>query len=51
MILEQVQSHPQRPELYMDKIITPHEMVPESDKKIIKRILLKEIAISPEIFS
>lgn len=51
MILEQVQSHPQRTELYIDKIIIPHERVSESDKKIIKRILLKEIATSPEIFS
>jgi len=47
MILEQVLSHPEKPEIFIDKIIVPHEYVLDSDKKIIKRILLKELAISP----
>ena len=42
MILEQVRSHPESPDLFIDQVITPNEMVSESDKKIIRRILLKE---------
>ena len=49
MILEQVQSHPQRPELFINKIIVPNEYVLESDKKIVNRILLRELAIGPLI--
>jgi len=51
MILEQVRSHPERPDLFINQVITPHEGVSESDKKIIKRILLKELTRNPEIFS
>ena len=51
MILEQVKRHPQRPDLFINQIITPHEHVSESEKKIIRRILLKELAKLPEIFS
>lgn len=46
MILEQVQSHPYRPETFINKIIVPHEYVLESDKRKINRILLKELAIT-----
>ena len=46
MILEQVQSHPQRDDIYINNIITPHEFVKEQDKKIINRILFKEVALT-----
>ena len=51
MILEQVRSHPERPDLFINQVITPHEMVSESDKKIIRRILLKEFTRTHEILS
>jgi len=44
MILEQVLPHPLRDELYINQIVTPHNEVNESDKIIINRILLKEVA-------
>jgi hypothetical protein len=44
MILEEVLPHPLRDELYINKIVTPHNEVKESDKIIINRILLKEVA-------
>ena len=51
MILEQVRSHPERPDLFINKVIIPHEGVSESDKTIIKRILLKELTRTPDLFS
>ncbi|MHA1884432.1 MAG: hypothetical protein ACXAAI_08300 [Promethearchaeota archaeon] len=44
MILEEVLPHPLRDDLYINQIVTPHNEVKESDKNIIKRILLKEVA-------
>ena len=44
MILEEVLSHPTRDDIYINQIITPHTEVRESDKTIINRILLKEVA-------
>ncbi|MFX1326204.1 MAG: hypothetical protein ACFE8N_14735 [Promethearchaeota archaeon] len=44
MTLEQVLSHPTRDDIYINQIITPHNEVKESDKIIINRILLKEVA-------
>ncbi|MFX0030262.1 MAG: hypothetical protein ACFE8B_13710 [Candidatus Hermodarchaeota archaeon] len=44
MILEEVLSHPTREDIYINQIITPHTEVRESDKIIINRILLKEVA-------
>ena len=44
MILEQVMPHPTRPEIYINEIITPHNEVKETDKIIINRILLIEVA-------
>jgi len=44
MILEEVLPHPSRDELYVNQIVTPHNEVKESDKIIINRILLKEVA-------
>jgi hypothetical protein len=44
MLLEQVLSHPQRDDIYINQIITPHNKVSPSDKQIVNRILLKEVA-------
>ncbi|MFX1278050.1 MAG: hypothetical protein ACFFCI_22470 [Promethearchaeota archaeon] len=44
MILEEVLGHPTRDDIYINQIITPHNEVRESDKNIINRILLKEVA-------
>ena len=44
MILEEVLPHPSRDELYINQIVTPHNEVKESDKIIINRILLMEVA-------
>ncbi|MHA2005867.1 MAG: hypothetical protein ACXABO_00020 [Promethearchaeota archaeon] len=44
MILEEVLSHPFRDDIYINQIVTPYEDVKESDKNIINRILLKEVA-------
>lgn len=43
MILEEVQSHPDRDDMYIDKVITAAEYVKEKDKMIINNILLEEI--------
>ena len=44
IMLEEVLPHPTRIDLYIDQIVTSYEEVKESDKKLINRILLKEIA-------
>ncbi|MFX1256933.1 MAG: hypothetical protein ACFFAN_03670 [Promethearchaeota archaeon] len=44
MILEEVKCHPYREDIYSNKIITPHELIKEREKKIINKILLKVIA-------
>lgn len=44
MLLEEVPPHPFRDEIYINTVITPHEEVKNSDKLMVKRILLKEIA-------
>jgi len=44
MILEEVLPHPSRDEIYINQIVTPYNEVKESDKIIINRILLKEVA-------
>ena len=44
MLLEEVLSHPTRDDIYINQIITPHSEVRESDKNVINRILLKEVA-------
>ena len=41
MILEEVQAHPVRPDLFINKIVTSHEDVQENDRSKIKKILLK----------
>ena len=45
MILEEVETHPYRDDLFIDRIITPHYLIREEDKKIINRILKTEFAI------
>ena len=44
MILEEVEPHPYRDDLFIDRIITPDFLVREEDKKIINRILIREFA-------
>ncbi len=44
MILEEVPSHPFRDDIYINSVITPYDEVKNSDKMMVKRILLKEIA-------
>jgi hypothetical protein len=46
MILEQVLPHQYRDDIYIDQVITPHEKVSTTDKIIVNRMLLREIAIS-----
>ena len=45
MILEEVPPHPFRDDIYINTVITPYDEVKNSDKMMVKRILLKEIAI------
>ena len=45
MILEEVEDHPYRDDIYINNIITPHDLIKEKDKKIINHILLREIAL------
>ena len=41
MILEEVQEHPKRSDLFLNKIITPHNEVNERDRSKVKKILSK----------
>ena len=43
-MLEEVLSHPFREDIYINQIVTAQDEVIESEKIIINRILLKEIA-------
>jgi len=45
MILEEVECHPYRDDIYLNNIITPHDLIKDTDKKIINRILLREVTI------
>ena len=45
MILEEVECHPYRDDIYLNNIITPHDLIKEKDKQIINRILLREIVV------
>ena len=45
MILEEVEPHPYRNDLFIDRIITPHSLVREEDKRIVNRILIKEFTL------
>ncbi len=44
MILEQVMPHSHRDDIYINEIITPHNEITQSDKQMVNRILLKEVA-------
>ncbi|MFX1304152.1 MAG: hypothetical protein ACFE9X_12425 [Promethearchaeota archaeon] len=44
MILVKVMSHPNRDDIYINEIITPHNEITQSDKQMVNRILLKEVA-------
>ncbi len=44
MHLEQVLPHPNRDDIYINEIITPHNEVTQSDKKMVNHLLLKEVA-------
>ncbi|MFX1554910.1 MAG: hypothetical protein ACFFBV_13355 [Promethearchaeota archaeon] len=37
-------SHPNRDDIYINEIITPHNEITQSDKQMVNRILLKEVA-------
>ncbi len=51
-MLEEVRPHPFRENIYINFIVTSSSEVPETEKIIINRILLREIAReSIEIFS
>jgi hypothetical protein len=43
-MLEEILSHPFRDDIYINQIVTPYDKVKESEKIIINRILLKEVA-------
>ena len=45
MIIEEVQGHRYRDDIYINEIITPHDKVKEEDKLIINHMLLREIAL------
>ncbi len=44
MRLEQVLPHPHREDIYINEIITSHNNVTQSDKQMVNRLLLKEVA-------
>jgi len=44
MILEQVLPHPYREDIYINEVITPYNRVTQSDKQMVNRLLLKEVA-------
>ena len=46
MMLEKVKSHSYRDDLYINEIIASQDEIKENDKVMIKRILLKEVALS-----
>jgi hypothetical protein len=43
-MLEEVLSHPFREDIYINQIVTSYDEVKESEKIIINRILLREVA-------
>ena len=43
MLLEQVEAHQFRDDIYIDRVITPHEKVAEIEKVIINQILIIEL--------
>ena len=45
MILEEVECHPYRDDIFLNNVITPHDLIKEKDKQIINRILLRELVL------
>jgi len=43
MRLEQVLPHPYRDDIYINEIITPHNEISLSDKKMVNLLLLEEV--------
>ncbi|MFX1391310.1 MAG: hypothetical protein ACFE9Z_14690 [Promethearchaeota archaeon] len=43
MLLEQVRPHPQRDDIYINEIITPHNKVSQSARQMVNHLLLKEV--------
>lgn len=41
MILEEVQAHPERTDIFLNKIVTPHHEVKENDRRKVRKILKK----------
>jgi len=46
MLLEMVQNHQTRDDIYINHVITPHEKVEEQDKRMIRRVLIKELSLA-----
>lgn len=44
MLLEEVPPNSMRDDLYINTVITPHDKVKNSDKLMVKRILMQEVA-------
>jgi hypothetical protein len=44
MILEEVRPHPSRDDIYINFIVTPSNEIQLKDKKLVNRILIKEVA-------
>ena len=44
MILEEVKPHPYRDDIYINQIVTPYNQIKKSERTLINRILLKEVA-------
>ena len=43
MFLEQVEANQYRDDIYIDRVITPHNQVPFEEKVIINKILIPEL--------
>lgn len=50
MNLEEVQNHPFRQDIYIDRIITPSDKIAAKDRYKIKRILMEEFSINKSLF-
>jgi hypothetical protein len=46
MMLEMVQPHQTRDDIYINNVIIPHEKVREKDKRMVKRVLFKELSLA-----
>ncbi|MBD3212162.1 MAG: hypothetical protein GF311_06080 [Candidatus Lokiarchaeota archaeon] len=46
MLLEMVQPHQTRDDIYINNVIIPHEKVRDEDKRMVKRVLFKELSLA-----